>query len=69
MKTKVPKPKKFQQNTEVKDHFHPRWLARAIIHNQLRMADASGVNKVTPGAGKSPFARKWRDEAVAMFGK
>lgn len=63
MKEKTAKPKKFQQNTEVKTHFHPRSLARAIVHNQAALMGATGVNKVQPGTTQSPFARNWRGEA------
>lgn len=63
MKEKIAKPRKFQQNTEVKTHFHPRGLARAVIHNQAALQGATGINKVKPGTTQSPFARFWRDEA------
>jgi hypothetical protein len=63
MKEKTAKPKKFRQNTAVANHFHPRGLARAIVHSQLAIAGASGVNKVKPGTTQSPFAAHWREEA------
>ena len=50
-------------------HFHPRRLARGIIHSRLERAGATGVNKVAPGAKQSKFAQYWRDEAEMVFGK
>ena len=67
MKTKKSKPKKYQQNHEVKQHFHPRGLARAIVHDRLAREGATGVNKVTPGTTKSSFAKNWRDYAEMIF--
>lgn len=49
--------------------FHPRRLARGIIHSRLARAKASGVNKVAPGTTQSKFAQHWRDEAEMVFGK
>ena len=63
MKEKIAKPKKFQQNTEVKQHYHPRNLARAIVHNAWAMAGAAGMNQVKPGTTQSPFSAHWRGEA------
>lgn len=60
---KCPKPRKYRQNTDVKQHFHPRWLARAVVHNQMAHNDIFGMNKVRPGATQSAFAQHWRDEA------
>ena len=62
MKEKIAKPKKYRQNS-VPTHFHPRSLARKVIHNKLMLEGASGVNKVAPGTTQSPFARQWRSEA------
>ena len=62
MKEKIAKPKKFQQNTEVKQHYHPRSLARGIVHAAWASAGATGMNKVKPGATQSPFATHWRNE-------
>lgn len=56
---KIAKPKKFQQNTEVKQHYHPRWLARAVAHRQMENNDMSGVNGTIPGS-QSIFAKNWR---------
>ena len=50
-------------------HFHPRRLARGIIHSRLERAGATGVNKVVPGTKQSKFAQYWRDEAEMVFGK
>lgn len=47
--------------------FHPRGLARAIVHNQLKTAGGTGVNK--PVYGMSNFAKHWRDEAAVIFGE
>ena len=69
MKQKIAKQKKYQQNKEATQHFHPRWLARAIVHDRLYRAGASGVNKVVPGATQSRFAQHWRDEAELVAGK
>lgn len=66
---KIAKPKKFQQNTEVTTHYHPRRLARAIVHSRIASADVYGANKVKPGATQSPFARNWRTEADIFAAK
>lgn len=50
-------------------HFHPRRLARGIIHSRFERAGATGVNQVVPGTDQSNFARRWRDEAAMVFGK
>ena len=63
MKQKNAKPKKYRQNKEATQHFHPRWLARSIVHDRLKRAGATGVNKVAPGATQSQFAQHWRDNA------
>jgi len=63
MKQKTSKPKKFRQNTEVKQHFHPRFLARAVVHNMMAHDDMSGVNKVRPGTVQSAFSKNWRNIA------
>jgi hypothetical protein len=60
---KIAKPKKFRQNTEVTTHFHPRALARSIVHSRLQAAEVYGANKVKPGTTQSAFARNWRTEA------
>ena len=65
---KIAKPKKFQQNNGVKQHFHPRGLARGIVHRRMENAEMYGVNKVRPGADKSPFAKAWRKDA-GMFAR
>ena len=62
-KTKIPKPKKFQQNKAVKQHYHPRFLARAVVHKTMEREEMYGVNQVQPGSGKSIFSRNWRDYA------
>ena len=48
---------------EAEQHFHPRWLARAIAHNVLANEGASGVNKCAPGTTQSPFSKSWRQIA------
>ena len=67
-KQKIPKPKKYQQNHEVKQHFHPRSLARSIVHSRMANSDMFGVNKVRPGTTQSYFSRLWRKDA-AMFAR
>ena len=52
-----------KQQSEAAQHFHPRKLARGIVHKMAERAEATGVNKVQPGAMQSPFARNWRNEA------
>ena len=69
MKQKIAKPKKFQQNRDVKEHYHPRGLARAVVHNTLKREGATGVNKIVPGSTQSPFATRWRDTADYLFSK
>ena len=59
-KQKIAKPKKFQQNHAVKQHYHPRSLARAVAHNMMARSDMSGVNKKHPGTTQSPFSVNWR---------
>lgn len=68
---KIAKPKKFQQNHEVTEHYHPRGLARKIVHNTLEREGATGLNKRDPHRGitQSPFATRWRDMADYLFGK
>jgi len=69
MREKTPKPKKFRQNTAVKQHYHPRGLARAVAHNQLALEGATGVNKAPKDGGQSAFAQRWRgvaDECVGV---
>jgi len=60
VKLKIAKPKKFRQNTEVTEHYHPRWLARAVARNRLKQAGAERINKSVAG-NPSPFSRLWRD--------
>jgi len=59
-KQKIAKPKKFQQNREVKQHYHPRSLARAVAHRQMELNDMFGVNQKAPGTTQSPFSVNWR---------
>lgn len=51
--------KKRKQN-KVNEHFHPRGLARAVVHNMMARDDIGSVNKVKPGATQSAFAKNWR---------
>lgn len=60
MKAKIAKPKKFQQNHDVKQHFHPRGLARGIVHRQMAQEDMFGVNKVRQNTTHSQFSAIWR---------
>ena len=69
MKEKIVKPKKFRQNTEVTTHFHPRRLARAIVHSRIASADVYGANQKHPGTTQSAFARNWRVEAETFAAK
>ena len=48
---------------EATNHFHPRGLARAVVHHRMANADMYGVNKVKPGAAQSAFAVNWRRDA------
>ena len=52
-----------KHQSEAAQHFHPRRLARGIVHKMAERAEVSGINKVQPGATQSPFARNWRLEA------
>jgi len=65
-KVKIPKPKKYQQNREAKQHLHPRSLARSVVHNRMAQQDMYGVNKVHSGESQSTFGKLWREEAVAI---
>ena len=65
-KPKTPKPKKYRQNTQVKEHYHPRWLARNIARKSMERDGRTGINKVVPGTEKSAFARLWRSEAEML---
>lgn len=49
--------------------FHPRWLARSIVHSMWARAGATGMNKVKPGTTQSPFAVHWRDEIDTFTSK
>jgi hypothetical protein len=71
MKQKNAKPKKFRQNTEVTEHYHPRGLARKIVQNTLKREGATGLNKTDSGRGvtQSQFATSWRDRADYLFGR
>ena len=69
MKQKTPKPKKFQQNRDVTEHYHPRWLARKIVHSMMERDGATGLNKTVKGGTQSPFATRWRDAAEDLFAK
>ena len=59
---KIAKPKKFKQ-VHQNEHYHPRSLARKIVHNKLAFSEMYGMNKVKPGATQSMFATHWRNEA------
>jgi len=58
-KTKIAKPKKYRQNHDVQQHFHPRSLARNIVHKRMEMNDMHGVNS-HPGGLQSVFSKQWR---------
>lgn len=48
---------------EARGQFHPRSLARAVVHNMMANDDMYGVNKVKPGATQSAFSKNWRNIA------
>lgn len=48
---------------EARSHFHPRSLARGIVHARVVKKEIFGVNKVHPGQTQSTFAKLWREEA------
>lgn len=52
-----------KQQREARGQFHPRGLARSVVHNIMTREDMGGVNKVKPGSFQSPFARNWRNVA------
>ena len=52
-----------KHQAEAGQHFHPRRLARGIVHSRLQAAEVYGANKVKPGTTQSAFARNWRTEA------
>lgn len=51
---------------EAEKHFHPRKLARSIVHSSLASAEVYGANQKQPGTTQSPFARNWRTEAESF---
>ena len=53
---------------EAKQHFHPRGLARAVVHNRMAQEEMFGVNKVHPGTDQSAFAKNWRNFGEKLFG-
>ena len=69
MKQKTAKPKKYRQNHEVTEHYHPRGLARKIVQNTMKREGATGMNKTDPvrGITQSMFATSWRDRADFLF--
>ena len=69
MKQKITKPKKFQQNRDVTEHYHPHWLARKIVNSMMERGGATGLNKTVKGGTQSPFATRWRDAAKDLFAK
>ena len=52
-----------KHQSEAVQHFHPRKLARGIVHKMAERSDVFGVNQKHPGTTQSPFARNWRNEA------
>ena len=50
--------RKAQREARVK--FHPRGLARSVVHNLIAREGRGGMNKVKPGTAQSPFAANWR---------
>ena len=55
--------RKKQRPHKTAEHFHPRGLARAVVHNMMARDDLGSVNKVKPGATQSAFAKNWRNIA------
>ena len=55
--------RKKNRPVKVENHFHPRSLARSIVHSRVAGKEIFGVNKVHPGETQSTFAKLWRDEA------
>ena len=52
-----------RQQREARGQFHPRGLARAVVHNMMAREELGGVNKVVPGGTQSPFSKNWRSIA------
>ena len=48
---------------EAVGQFHPRGLARAVVHSMMAHEDMSRVNKVPQGGTQSAFAKNWRNVA------
>lgn len=59
--------KRNRPNTDVAEHFHPRWLAREIARNQLKADGYERLNRPMRGKEgmdrRSTFARMWREAA------
>lgn len=52
-----------KQQREARGQFHPRGLARAVVHRMMEREEIGGINKIHPGATRSPFSRNWRNVA------
>lgn len=52
-----------RQQREARGQFHPRSLARAVVHSMMARDDIGSVNKVRPGATQSAFSKNWRNFA------
>ena len=52
-----------RQQREARGCFHPRGLARAVVHRMMELDDMYGVNKVRPGTVQSAFSKNWRNIA------
>ena len=48
---------------EAKGKFHPRGLARAVVHNMMARDDIGNVNQGKAIGAQSPFAKNWRNIA------
>ena len=48
---------------EARGKFHPRGLARAVVHSMMARDDIGGVNKPKLEGGQSPFSKNWRNIA------
>ena len=52
-----------RQQREARGQFHPRELARTVVHSMMNREELGGVNRKKPGVEQSPFAKNWRNIA------
>ena len=48
-----------RQQREERGCFHPRELARTVVHHMMEREEIGGINKVRPGATQSAFSKNW----------